>query len=74
MKSEEVLTDKIYECKSKLLKSIFTGKIKTKLENSCIVEIIDYEDIDQEEIKELQQKIVVSYKDIKKIKSNKEIA
>ena len=74
MKSEEILTGESYLCSSKLLKEQFTGKVQSKLENSCIVEVIQNNPIDNDAIKELQNKIVVSYKDIKKVKMNKEIA
>lgn len=74
MKTEEIIVDNTYQCTSKLLKESFLGKVKIKFEKSCIVEVLNNDTIDDSTIKDLQNKIVISYKDMKKIKNNKEIA
>lgn len=65
MKAEDILVENKYQCESPLLSDVFTGEVITKLDNSCIVSIVKTTSKDKTVAKELQNKIVVSYKDIK---------
>lgn len=64
MKSSEVQVNEVYTCTSLLLTHPFQGKVVNLLDNSCIVEIVGVDDADKATARELQNRTVVSYKDM----------
>lgn len=65
MKKADVELDHIYTCQSLLLSKPFKGKVVNLLDNSCIVEIVKTDDSDTTTARELQNRTVVSYEDLK---------
>lgn len=65
MKNSDVQLNEVYTCTSLLLSHPFKGKVVNLLDNSCIVEIVTVNDEDKATARELQNRTVVSYKDMK---------
>lgn len=64
MEESKVAIGNDYQMKSPLFSHPFTGKIVSKLEHSAIVEIENCDPTDQNTAKDLQNKTVISYKDM----------
>lgn len=64
MEESKVTIGNDYQMKSSLFSQPFTGKVISKLEHSAIVEIEDCDPSDQNTAKDLQNKTVISYKDM----------
>lgn len=65
MKKADVVLEQTYTCKSLLLSNPFEGKVVNLLDNACIVEIVKTHDDDASTARELQNRTVVSYDDLK---------
>ncbi|MBH9985930.1 DUF2187 domain-containing protein [Lactobacillus sp. M0390] len=66
MKKSDVKIDDILSAKSEEeLTKPFLGKVEKIYENSALLTIIDYDEVDDTAVSDLNQKIVVNFKNLK---------
>ena len=72
MKKADVKADDILSAKSdEELTKPFVGKVEKIYENSVLLKIIDYDKADKTAVSDLNQKIVVNFKNLKSVSKKK---
>lgn len=72
MKKADVKADDILSAKSdEELTKPFVGKVEKIYENSVLLKIIDYDKADKTAVSDLNQKIVVNFKNLKTVSKKK---
>ena len=72
MKKADVKADDILSAKSdEELPKPFVGKVEKIYENSVLLKIIDYDKADKTAVSDLNQKIVVNFKNLKTVSKKK---
>ena len=72
MKKADVKADDILSAKSdEELTKPFVGKVEKIYENSVLLKIIDYDKADKSAVSDLNQKIVVNFKNLKTVSKKK---
>ena len=72
MKKSDVKIDDILSAKSEEeLTKPFIGKVEKIYENSALLTIIDYDEVDDTAVSDLNQKIVVNFKNLKEAPKRK---
>ena len=72
MKKADVKADDILSAKSEEeLTKPFVGKVEKIYENSVLLKIIDYDKADETAVSDLNQKIVVNFKNLKSVSKKK---
>ena len=72
MKKADVKADDILSAKSEEeLTKPFLGKVEKIYENSALLKIIDYDPTDKTAVSDLNQKIVVNFKNLKNVPKKK---
>lgn len=72
MKKADVKADDILSAKSEEeLTKPFVGKVEKIYENSVLLKIIDYDKVDKTAVSDLNQKIVVNFKNLKSVSKKK---